>query len=287
MTGCTSKRVFYKKIYDLKPTLEQFSKMIPRNNEPEKWYSIAIPLFEKYQVNTSKRLAAFMAQSGHESLDFKVLQENLNYTADRLYQIFSGFFTNRSHAQQFHRKPELIANFVYDDRHPARKNKIGNIYDGDGWKFRGSGIIQLTGRWNYLEFADYMNMTIDEVVAYIRTKKGALESALWFWTKNHLNELADRDDIVSISKRVNGGEHGLQDRINRYNRNKELLEETVELKRGSRGDSVKEIQKILGLITDGIFGPRTEAAVKYWQLINNYMSNGILTKEQILSMKGL
>jgi len=161
---------------------------------------------EKYEINTRERMAMFLAQCGHESAGFSVITENLNYRADRLMVVFPKYFRNVD-VNAYARNPEKIANRVY-------ANRMGNGPEssGDGWRFRGSGIVQLTGRSNYTEFANYMNMELDEAVEYIRTAEGATESAGWFWHINNLNQPADNQDILTVTRRINGGTHGLEDR---------------------------------------------------------------------------
>ena len=178
-------------------TLDQFKKMIPTNSAAAEWYQIASDLFPKYGIITDNRIAGFMAQAAHESGDFKVLQENLNYSADGLLKTFGKYFTAAT-AKEYARKPELIANRVYDDAN--RKNKLGNTQPGDGWRFRGRGVFQLTGRWNYEKFGKTIGKTAEEAAAYLETKQGAFESALWYWTVNNLNKFADANDIKGMSK---------------------------------------------------------------------------------------
>lgn len=277
-------------------TLDQFKKMIPSNAQAEDWYKIASDLFPKYDIVTDNRIAGFMAQAAHESSDFKVLQENLNYSADGLLKTFGKYFTATT-AKEYARKPELIANRVYDDAN--RKNKLGNTQPGDGWKFRGRGIFQMTGRWNYEKFGKTIGKTADETAAYLETKQGAFESALWYWSVNKLNRFADADDIKGMSKAVNGGDIGLADRIEKYGHNKSILNkasmptpvnpqitDSVTLQRGSKGETVKKVQTALKLSADGIYGVTTEAAVRSWQRNNKYIITGKLDEEQVNKILG-
>ena len=270
-------------------TYDQFRAMIPTNPEPEEWYEDIIDMFHKYEINTPNRIAGFMAQCAHESRDFTVLEENLNYSSDRLYQVFGRrYFPTKAHAEQYHRQPEKIANHVYMDENRSKRGALGNIYPGDGWKFRGRGIKQLTGRNNYEAFGNSIGITADEAAEYVATKKGALESACWFWSTNNIDRYADRDDIVGMSKRINGGTIGLDDRRNRYNRAKQMLGQAATpapqksstgirtLRRGMRGDDVKKVQQALGITADGIFGFGTASAVKKWQRANGLVADGIV-----------
>lgn len=270
-------------------TLEQFQAMLPTSRNAAMWYNLAVELFPKYGLNTSNRIAGFMSQAGHESNDFRVVQENLNYSESGLLKTFPRYFTKAT-AKRCARKPEMIANIVYDDAN--RTYKLGNVNPGDGWKFRGRGLIQITGRWNYEKFGLSIGKTPEETVDYAESTKGAMESALWYWNANNLNRFADSDDIIGLSRAVNGGDIGLSDRIDRYNTAKKIIgsvkEEVadVELKRGSRGDDVRSAQKALGVGADGIFGVTTEAAVRSWQRTNRYPVTGKLDTQQLSKLLG-
>lgn len=272
-------------------TLDQFQKMIPTNKSANVWYDIATELFPKYGLTTTNRIAGFMAQAGHESADFRILQENLNYSQAALLKTFGRYFTKDT-AKQYARKPEMIANRVYDDAN--RSNKLGNTQPGDGWRFRGRGLIQLTGRWNYEKFGKDVGMTAEQAATYMETNKGAMESALWFWKTNNLNRFADADDIRGMSRAVNGGDNGMSDRVSRYSQNKSVLASLSSasvapattsqprmLQRGSRGDLVRRMQQALRIPADGIFGVATEAAVRSWQRSNKYPITGKLDETQI------
>ena len=279
-------------------TLEQFSQMIPSNKNPKIWYDAAVSLFEKYDITTTNRMSGFMAQGAHESGDFKTLEENLNYSAVGLRKTFGKYFPTDALAKQYAKKPEMIANRVYDDA--LRTNKLGNTKPGDGWKFRGGGIFQLTGRNNYDAFGKTVGMNADEAVAYVRTTKGAMESALWFWSVRNLNKTADANNIKEMSVKVNGGENGLADRIEKYNRNVKILKavpvskvETpvatipfVSIKRKDQGVNVKKIQTALKIGADGIFGFTTDGAVRSWQRLNNFPVSGIIDEEQFKKLTG-
>lgn len=270
-------------------TLEQFSKMIPTNKEASAWYDVAIPLFKKYEINTINRIASFMAQCGHESGDFRTIEENLNYSAKRLREVFPRYFPTDAAAQAAAGKPEVIANIVYNDAN--RKNKLGNTQPGDGWRFRGGGIKQLTGRWNFTEFGKSIGKTAEEAADYVRTKQGAFESACWFWATNKLERYADRDDIKGMTVAINGGTIGLEDRTNRYRKAKSILNGSTAptvsesanqtLTVGSKGDLVKKVQQKLKISADGVFGPNTKKAVEEWQVINKLNKTGVLTPDQI------
>jgi putative chitinase len=287
-------------------TLEQFQKLIPSNKEHVAWYNEVKDLLPKYEITTRLRIAAFITQCAHESGDFRILQENLNYSEQGLMRIFPRYFTNgleRSYA----RKPQNIANRVY-------ANRMGNGPEssGDGWRYRGRGIIQLTGFNNYTDFARYIRMTVPEVIQYVETKRGALESACWFWKTRNINVPADNGDIERVTRLINGGTHGLNDRIKRYNtalsilpvnsilnnsQNTTTQSTTTQntttqsnrivlqpVKRGDNNETVKRIQEYLKITADGIFGINTENSLKRWQQFNNLMPTGIADHNTLKKM---
>ena len=175
----------------------------------------------KFNINTPLRLAHFLAQCGHESGGFKVTSENLNYSAKGLNGIFKKYFPTEAAATPYARQPQKIANKVY-----ANRMDNGSESSGDGFKFRGRGYIQLTGRANYTSFGKAINEDIANNPDIV-SGKYALLSAAWFWSKNGLNTLADggaSDQVVtSITKRVNGGTIGLPDRIKHFKEYYHLL----------------------------------------------------------------
>ena len=198
--------------------LEKLKKCVPNNKDHAGLLNAFNKVFEKYQINTKERVAGFLAQCGHESLDFTVLKENLNYGAKGLRGTFGKYFPDDATAAKYERKPEMIANRVY-----ASRMGNGNEASGDGYKYRGRGAIQLTGCSNYTAFAKDVGKTIDETIAYLETLEGAIESACWFWKKNGLNEIADKKDITLMTKRINGGTIGLEDRTKHWNNNLQVL----------------------------------------------------------------
>ena len=173
--------------------------------------------FDAYNINTKLRLAAFIAQIEHESGDLQFLIENLNYNAAGLLKVFPKYFTAET-AAECSRNPQKIANIVY-----ANRMGNGDPSTNDGWNFRGSGVIQITGEQNYKAFADSMGMSLDDVQAYIRTPEGACMSAGWFWDQHNLNDLADQEDFQTITKRINGGLNGEPDREARYTKLLQIL----------------------------------------------------------------
>ena len=174
-------------------------------NELEKYL---IKFCDKYQINTDNRINMFLAQLAHESGNFVFRTENLNYSDTGLRTVFGKYFTEAT-AKQYARKPEQIANIVY-------ANRMGNKEAGDGWKFRGRGYIQLTGKDNYTRFANSIGKSVDETIKYLETTEGCVESACWFWFVNNLNILADKCDMVACTKKINGGTNGLAHRTKMY-----------------------------------------------------------------------
>ena len=161
-------------------------------------------------VNTN-RIAGFLAQIAHESGGFNFVKENLNYSAKGLRTTFKKYFLDEATAKRYERKPEMIANRVY-----ANRMQNGDEASGDGYRFCGRGLIQLTGRDNYTKFALALDLSIDDTVAYLETPNGAVASAGWFWDNNKLNQYCDSGDFVTLTKRINGGTIGLEDRKHHY-----------------------------------------------------------------------
>ena len=168
----------------------------------------------KFELNTPLRLAHFLAQAGHESGGFKLVTENLNYGAKGLLGIFKKYFPTEAKAKEYERKPEKIANLVYGSR-------MGNGAEitGEGYKFRGRGYIQLTGKDNYKAFDTVVTESILDNPDLVSTKYPLL-SAAWFFHKNGLHKIADKgatDAVVTeVTKRVNGGTIGLADRLKHF-----------------------------------------------------------------------
>jgi putative chitinase len=277
----------------MKLTVEQLGAMIPTNPDVAAWCEELNKALPKYEINTSRRIAAFVSQCGHESRDFTALEENLNYSEKALNSVFGRYFgPGKRNAADYARNPEKIANYVYMDEFRSKAGALGNVNPGDGWGFRGRGLKQLTGRNNYTRFAKDYDMTAEEAAAWLETKEGALASALWFWDTNNLNPIADTGDVVALTKRINGGDIGLADRQQRYTvaiqaltgeiAPRATISETV--RRGSSGDAVKRIQRKLGLVQDGDFGPATERAVMAWQRENGLDADGIVGPKTLEAM---
>ena len=200
-------------------TLSQLKQLLPKNKYVEHWHHALSQLLPDYDINTAHRIAAFVAQCSHESGGFTTLKENLNYKPQSLRRLFPKYFTDDAIANQYCARPDkqaAIGSRVY-------ANRMGNSDEssGDGYRYCGRGLIQLTGRSNYQSFADSIEvdgrpLKIDEVPEYLATFEGAAQSACWFWETNKLNQWADAGDILTLTKRINGGTIGLDDRKKHY-----------------------------------------------------------------------
>jgi len=167
----------------------------------------------KYDITTPIRQAMFLSQLAHESGNFRFVSENLNYSAEALRRVFGKYFTSDAIAQKYARQPEKIANRVY-----ANRMGNGDEASGDGWKYRGRGLIQLTGTNNYANYSMHAhnNALVDPDI--VATPEYAADSAGWFWASNRLNQLADTGDVRAVTRRINGGFNGLADREAKYNK---------------------------------------------------------------------
>ena len=195
-------------------TIELLQAMCPKTKRSvlEGYVEPLNTVAEYYDMyDNPRRVAGFLAQIAHESGGFNFVKENLNYSAKGLMTTFKKYFPNEELAKQYERKPEKIANRVY-----ANRMANGPEESGDGYRFCGRGLIQLTGRANYTKFAQDLGIGIDETVAYLETPNGAVSSAGWFWDNNKLNQFCDKDDFVTLTKRINGGTIGLEDRKHHY-----------------------------------------------------------------------
>jgi putative chitinase len=195
-------------------TLEQLKQLLPKNPYVEHWHRALSQLLPDYEINSPKRIAAFIAQCSHESAGFTALKENLNYKAATLRKIFPKYFPDDATANAYANRPDrqqAIANKVYG-------NRMGNGPEesGDGFRYCGRGLIQLTGKQNYTWFAASLGIPVEEASEYLQTFEGAAQSACWFWETNKLNQWADTGDMVTLTKRINGGTIGLDDRIKHY-----------------------------------------------------------------------
>jgi len=287
-------------------TKEHLAAMIPGNPKVDQWFDALVAILPKYGIDTERRVAHFVSQCAHESNNFRSLEENLNYSAESLAKVFPRYFgAGKRNPADYARKPEKIANYVYMDEFRSVQGRMGNTQPGDGWLFRGRGLKQLTGRNNYTAFGKAVGMTAEQAAVYVATEKGAIESACWFWDTNKLNTIADTDDVVLMTRRINGGNIGLEDRQQRYTRAMKILggpapvaapvaataapagvDMNTVIRVGSRGETVRAVQAKLGLTADGAFGPGTERAVKAWQAANGLTADGIVGPKTLAKLLG-
>jgi putative chitinase len=204
-----------------------FKAFIPHSKYSDQWYDTLFgaqteldgrSLLEDYEINTPKRIAAFLAQTHHESGGYVWLTENLNYSADGLLRVFPKYFKTMEIAKAYARQPDKIANRTYADRMGN-----GDEASGDGSKYKGRGLIQLTFKNNYFWFAASLEITPEEASEYTQSFEGAAQSACWYWSENRLNRFCDANDIKGLSKAINGGFKGLEDREVQYARALRLL----------------------------------------------------------------
>lgn len=199
---------------------EQLKKALPNLKDVDVWYDRMCDVLPKYGIDTKLRLAHFIAQTAHESGGYTVLKENLNYSADGLQKIFKKYFPDAATAEKYARKPEMIANRVYGGR-------LGNGPEasGDGFRYRGRGIVQLTGKENYAKLSASLNKG-DELIKnpdLVAEPEYALHSACWYWKNRNINAAADRDDVEAVTKLINGGLIGIEDRKEKTKKLKEIL----------------------------------------------------------------
>jgi putative chitinase len=182
------------------------------------WAEPLAEVFHRYEINTPERQAAFIGQCAHESGNFKTLEENLNYSAESLMKVWPSRFPTLEAAKPYHRNPEKIANKVYGGR-------MGNGPEetGDGWLYHGRGLIQLTGKDNYMLASDALGQDFIHSPDYVLVPKYAALTAGWYWNKRSLNKEADAKDYTAMTKKINGGVIGLDDRIKHITHALEVL----------------------------------------------------------------
>ncbi|CAB3768177.1 glycoside hydrolase family 19 protein [Paraburkholderia humisilvae] len=209
-------------------TLDQLKRLLTvpdPDAHAQQWLNPLNHAMAEWSIDTPYRQAAFLAQTLHESGQFRYLSENLNYSAQRLRQVWPARFPSDEKAQQYAGNPEKLASLIYADRLGN-----GNEASGDGWSFRGRGLIQLTGRENYERCAQGLQLDLLKQPDLLQEPEGAARSAAWFWWSNKLNELADpkpgrdlAEDFTTITKRINGGTIGMQARIEYWDKAKAAL----------------------------------------------------------------
>ncbi len=187
-------------------TKEQLKQMV-KNQYIDHWYEALEQLLDDYEINTPLRVAHFVAQCAHESGNFVFIKENLNYKAASLRKTFPKYFPTDELAAQYANRPQMIANRVY-----ASRMGNGDEASGDGWRYCGRGLIQLTVKDNYTFFAGSLGISVEEASEYLETFEGAAQSACWYWEQNNLNRFADANDVKGLTRAINGGYIGLEDR---------------------------------------------------------------------------
>jgi putative chitinase len=179
-----------------------------KNPHIDHWHEALDQLLDDYGIDTPLRVAHFVAQCAHESGNFVFIKENLNYRAESLTKTWPRLFPTMEIARQYEKQPERIANRAYG-------NRMGNGDEasGDGWRYCGRGLIQLTGKDNYTFFAGSLGISVEDAADYLATFEGAAQSACWYWEQNNLNRFADANDAKGLTRAINGGYLGLEDRI--------------------------------------------------------------------------
>jgi putative chitinase len=201
--------------FDFEFTQNLLDQIVPKNPYIEHWHEAITKILPDYEINTKLRVAAFLAQCAHESGNFRFIKENLNYRWETLRKLFPKYFPTDDLAKEYASKPnkqEAIANRIYS-------NRMGNGPEesGDGFRYCGRGLIQLTGKFNYERYAESLEISVQEASEHLTTFEGCVQSACWFWESNNLNQWADKRDMITLTKRINGGTIGLEDRIKHYN----------------------------------------------------------------------
>lgn len=187
----------------------------------EKWLQPILSAMQRFNISTPARMAAFIAQISHESARLIAIEENLNYSAQGLLSTFGKRFTTAS-AKQYARKPEAIANHSY-----AGRNGNGDESSGDGWKYRGRGLIQITGKDNYRACGSALGIDLVGNPDLLLDPANGAAAAGWFWMTHGCNELADHDNFASITKVINGGLNGQKERLALFAQAESVLEATA------------------------------------------------------------
>ena len=206
--------------FDFDFTVEKLKAALPGIKEPEEWMKSINKVLPVYGITSKERVAMFLAQTGHESNNWTLLEENLYYRAEGLLKVFGKYYKSLAEAQAHAKKPAMIANRVY-----ANRMGNGDTASGDGYNFRGRGIIQITGKNNYAKASTalYGDNRLLKTPDLLKTKDGAVGSAAWFWNINNLNAPSDKKDVLAATKTINGGTNGLEDRKTKFNKILKLL----------------------------------------------------------------
>ncbi len=248
------------------------------------------PLFQEHGITTPLRMTHFLAQALHETGGFRILRESMNYSASRLFEIFGvnrhSASVTREEAERLARKQEDIAERVYGLGNPRKARELGNTQAGDGFRYRGNGVLQTTGRGNHQRMGALVGVDFEGNPALVIAPEHALKPALHEWTEGNLNRFADKNDIRTITRRINGGFNGLADREAWFRKLWPLLK-TDDLpnepfEAGAEDDDVKQLQQDLNdlgadpqLIVDGRMGNNTRRAVQAFQNAAGLSADGI------------
>lgn len=209
------------------PTLteQQLAAIMPACPNPGLWSTALNRAMSRFHIDSPPRMAAFLAQVAHESGQLTRLTENLNYSAKRLMQVWPKRFPTLERAHAYEKNPQRLANLVYADRLGN-----GNEASGDGWRFRGRGLIQLTGRSNYRAAGRGIGLDLEQAPDILEQPEPAALSAAWFWESHGLNPLTDNratdddtEDFIAITRRINGGTVGLKERLALWKRAVQVL----------------------------------------------------------------
>ncbi|WP_178133770.1 peptidoglycan-binding protein [Vineibacter terrae] len=271
-------------------TREQLAAIMPRahaTGRAELWLPSLNAQMPAYRIDRERRIEMFLATIAEETGELQVQAENLSYTGERLYELFAGTFRDLAQARAVAAQgPEAIANWIYADARRSPGFRLGNNAPDDGWRYRGRGPMQLTGKANYFRFFAAVGMPLDTDPDYLLTPEGGAQSAAHFWAANGCNEIADSGDFTALTRRVNGGLINLATRQYYWDRAQAAIGETPMpegevpprqaqprlLLEGTTGDDVRALQATLnrtsgapGLVEDGHFGPATGGAVKVFQ----------------------
>jgi putative chitinase len=247
-------------------------------------------LFKQHSITTPLRMTHFLAQALHETGGFTILRENMNYSAPRLFKIFG---VNRHsaaitavEAERLARQPEAIAERVYGLGNPCKARDLGNTEPGDGFRYRGNGVLQTTGRDNHSRVGTVCKVDFENNPDLVTAPEHALKPALQIWTDHNLNIFADKNDIRTITRCINGGFNGFDDRKSWFNKIWPLLKDADQpeesWKAGDEDNYVKWLQESLNdlgadpkLLVDGRYGPATRQAVKNFQAAVGIVVDGI------------
>ena len=198
-------------------TPEILKQILQNNPNYHEWFDLLQRFLPLYDVNTPFRVAAFLANTAHETGNYTILEENLNYSRSRLLTIFKKYF-NEANVDKYANKKILIGSRVY-----ANRMGNGSEESQEGYIYRGKGLIQITGKTNTAALSKAINKSLSETCKYLLTKEGALVGSLYYWKTNNINRLADLNDIGKVRKAVNGGTIGIEDTTLRYNKALKLL----------------------------------------------------------------